>query len=396
MDELINHNVLTDLWQKIKEREPQQLVVELTKDITNLIKELFKDVIGDLIKTKNISQILPILEKHLPTFFKEFGQKLKDEILKLNKLSDVIMIVINAIIIEFYRVIHQLYEIFSHKLTRSVVVNYIRTHTGKLNPLLQDIKHLPVFGKILDHLSGNKENPTVGDLIMPLVNATITPIEEKVASAKNKYEPFMSKYYNEDWKDEYCHFMLDKDEYHWKDGYKMFMKERYPTWESNYELFKKAQDNKLPYFGNLEKETISNSYYRHVIYTSSTLQLVLMSIKTNESVGMEIHPNNDQLVRIEKGEAKIILGSEGNFEHVLKDGDAVVIPANTYHDIINIGRTDLKIYTVYSPPEHEAGLLEKYKNRYEMKVSRESKLRDSSWEKSIVGSIIKMCKNEEY
>jgi len=410
MEELLNHNFLNNLWQNLKEREPKKAVVELTNEIVALLKEVFNNIVAALVKTRNLHEVLPTLKQHLPNFYKEFGAKLLEESKKLNNLRDVIVIVINALVIEFYRIVHQIYELFANKLTRSVIYNYIHSNSEKVNSLLRDIKNMPVFNKLLDHLSPNKEETlnvadlnkegtlNVADLIVPLLNITITPLEEKLKASVRKYGNFMSKQYKkDDWKDEYSEYMKNNDKIHWKDGFKSYMNEKDNDWEQHYKSYKKLQENNLPYYGNLEEETLSNIYYRHVIYTSKTLQIVLMSIKPTEEVGMEIHPNNDQFVRVEKGEAKVILGSEGNFEHILKAGEAVVVPANTYHNIINVGPESLQIYTIYSPPEHEAGLIEKYKSRTEMKETRHKLMTETMWQKSIIGPIIKWyeTKNED-
>jgi len=396
MDELLNHNFLNDLWQKLKEREPKKAVVELTNEIIALIREILKNIITALANTKNIRDVLPTLEQHLPNFYKEFGTNLMEETKKLNSLRDIILIIVNAIIIEFYRIIHQIYELFSNKLARSVIYNYIHSHSDKLNSLLQDIKHMPVFNKLLDHLAPNG-NLNVADLMVPLLNVTVVPLEKKINESVNKYGKFMSRHYNENWKEEYGEYMKDKEDMHWKSGFKDYMNDKDGGWEEKYQYYKKAQDNKLPYYGNLEKETLDNRYYRHVIYTSKTLQIVLMSVRPTEEIGMEIHPYTDQFIRVEKGEAKVILGSEGNFEHVLTEGEAVVVPANTYHNIINIGKEPLQLYTIYSPPEHEAGLIEKFKSREEMKETRHRLMQENMWQKSIVGPIIKWCemKNDD-
>lgn len=108
--------------------------------------------------------------------------------------------------------------------------------------------------------------------------------------------------------------------------------------------------------GNIEKITIANNDYRHVLFTSKNLQLVVMSLKPNQELGSEIHDNNDQFIRIEKGKGKAIIN---NTEIYLEDGSAVIIPAKTKHNIINISKTEeLKLYTIYSPKEHAEGLVQ--------------------------------------
>lgn len=103
--------------------------------------------------------------------------------------------------------------------------------------------------------------------------------------------------------------------------------------------------------GNIEHETLINNNFRKVLYTAPHSQLVLMSLKPNEEIGMETHPNNDQFFRIEKGTGKCII--DGN-EYELSDGIAIVVPAGAEHNVINVSSTDdLKLYTIYSPAHHK-------------------------------------------
>jgi mannose-6-phosphate isomerase-like protein (cupin superfamily) len=111
------------------------------------------------------------------------------------------------------------------------------------------------------------------------------------------------------------------------------------------------------YVINIEKETKKNSDFRRVLYTAKNSQLVLMSIKPGEEIGMEVH-DLDQFLRFEEGEGKAILDG---VEHSVKDGDAVVVPAGTNHNFINTGDKDLKLYTIYSPPNHRDGVVHKTK-----------------------------------
>lgn len=109
---------------------------------------------------------------------------------------------------------------------------------------------------------------------------------------------------------------------------------------------------------NIEKATIDNQFFRKVLYTAKHSQLVLMSLQPNEDIGEEIH-HLDQFFRIESGEGKAILN---NTEHKISDGFALVVPAGVKHNIINTSKDkDLKIYTIYSPPEHKDGTIHKTK-----------------------------------
>jgi mannose-6-phosphate isomerase-like protein (cupin superfamily) len=105
------------------------------------------------------------------------------------------------------------------------------------------------------------------------------------------------------------------------------------------------------YVGPIEKQTLNNNYFRQVLFTGKHAQLVVMSLQPGEEIGNEVHPNVDQFFRIEQGEATFVFN--GTEKHSVKDGDAVIVPAGTYHNVINTSKTvKLKLYTIYSPPNH--------------------------------------------
>lgn len=112
------------------------------------------------------------------------------------------------------------------------------------------------------------------------------------------------------------------------------------------------------YVVNIEGKTRENTYFREVLYTAAHSQLVVMAIVPGEDIGMETHPEHDQFIRIETGTGTCVLNGE---EHAITDGTAVVIPAGTEHNIINTGETVMKLYTVYSPPEHKDGVVHRTK-----------------------------------
>jgi len=110
---------------------------------------------------------------------------------------------------------------------------------------------------------------------------------------------------------------------------------------------------------NIEKDTLGNSYFRRVLYTGKNSQLVLMSLKPDEEIGEEVHRAVDQFFRFEKGEG--IVSIDG-IRHKVADGDAVVVPAGARHNVMNTSKTaELKLYTIYSPPEHQDGTVRKTK-----------------------------------
>ncbi|HCR42685.1 TPA: cupin domain-containing protein [Patescibacteria group bacterium] len=104
--------------------------------------------------------------------------------------------------------------------------------------------------------------------------------------------------------------------------------------------------------GDIEQLTLANNFFRQVLFTGQHTQLVLMSLKPGEEIGAEVHPDIDQFFRFEAGSGQLVI--DGNIYEV-KDGDAGIIPAGANHNVINTGAVDLKLYTLYSPPEHIDG-----------------------------------------
>lgn len=114
------------------------------------------------------------------------------------------------------------------------------------------------------------------------------------------------------------------------------------------------------YVGPIEKQTEKNTYFRQVLYTGKYAQLVVMCLQPGEEIGNEVHDTVDQFFRIEAGEAKFIF--RGAEEHTVGAGDAVIVPAGTYHNVINTSKkAQLKLYTLYSPPNHPDGTIHKDK-----------------------------------
>ena len=123
------------------------------------------------------------------------------------------------------------------------------------------------------------------------------------------------------------------------------------------------------FFGPIEEQALKNKYFRQVLFTGKHCQLVVMSLQPGEEIGNEVHPNTDQFFRIEQGKAKFVLN--GSEEQVAHAGDAVVIPAGTHHNVINTSKSrKLKLYTVYSPPNHPDGTI--HKTKAEAEAAEES------------------------
>ncbi len=114
------------------------------------------------------------------------------------------------------------------------------------------------------------------------------------------------------------------------------------------------------YVGPIEKLTEKNNYFRQVLFTGKHAQLVVMCLQPGEEIGNEVHANVDQFFRIEEGEAKFVFN--GTEEHVVEEGDAVIVPAGTYHNVINASKKkQVKLYTLYSPPNHPDGTIHRTK-----------------------------------
>ncbi|MGA2152366.1 MAG: cupin domain-containing protein [Geobacteraceae bacterium] len=114
------------------------------------------------------------------------------------------------------------------------------------------------------------------------------------------------------------------------------------------------------YVGPIEKATLNNGFFRQVLFTGKHSQLVVMCLQPSEEIGNEVHSDVDQFFRIEEGNARFVFNDRE--EHIVGDGDAVVVPAGTFHNVINTSATKpLKLYTVYSPPNHPDGTVHKTK-----------------------------------
>ena len=130
--------------------------------------------------------------------------------------------------------------------------------------------------------------------------------------------------------------------------------------ETNSEGTRKSEtsESDAGFVTDIETDTIEGENYREVLYTAPHSQLVLMSLKPGEEIGAETHEDGDQFIRFESGSGEVILNGKTS---KVKDGSAVVIPAGVSHSVINTGSEDLKLYAIYSPPEHPEGTVDKTK-----------------------------------
>jgi mannose-6-phosphate isomerase-like protein (cupin superfamily) len=108
------------------------------------------------------------------------------------------------------------------------------------------------------------------------------------------------------------------------------------------------------YHGDIESLTLDNEHFRHVLYTAEHMQLVLMKLEPGEEIGSEVHEENDQFFRFEAGNGTVIVG-ETTYD--VADGDVVIVPAGTEHNVINTGDEALKLYTIYAPAHHQDGIV---------------------------------------
>ena len=143
-------------------------------------------------------------------------------------------------------------------------------------------------------------------------------------------------------------------------------KEKYYKYKEKYLLLKNDLLNQIGgekkvFYNNIEDSSIKNNYYRKVLFTTKNMQLVVMSLLPDENIPLEIHKDHDQFIKIEKGYATAIIGNTNKKEIFLQKGDCIIIPNNTYHEIKNIGNIKLKLFTNYTPPEHNAYRIDKKK-----------------------------------
>jgi len=114
----------------------------------------------------------------------------------------------------------------------------------------------------------------------------------------------------------------------------------------------------MPYVININEAAKQNDNFRTAIWTGNNLQVTLMSIPPGEDIGLEVHPNVDQFIRIEEGRGFVQMGDDKyrlDFQREVNDDDAIMVPANKWHNVINTGYKPLKLYSIYAPPEHPRG-----------------------------------------
>lgn len=119
-----------------------------------------------------------------------------------------------------------------------------------------------------------------------------------------------------------------------------------------------------PFVINIEQATKENDAFRTVLWTGNHFQLTLMSINVGEDIGLENHPNLDQFLRIEQGRGLVKMGCSKdnlNFQRRVSNNYAIIVPAGTWHNLINTGNVPLKLYSIYAPPQHPKGTIHRTK-----------------------------------
>lgn len=119
-----------------------------------------------------------------------------------------------------------------------------------------------------------------------------------------------------------------------------------------------------PFVVNIEEATLQNPNFRTALWTGKHLQLTLMSIEIGDDIGLEVHPDVDQFLRIEQGQGIVLMGDNKNnlyFQRRVSDNYAIFVPAGIWHNVINTGCTPLKLYSIYAPPEHPHGTIHRTK-----------------------------------
>ncbi len=120
----------------------------------------------------------------------------------------------------------------------------------------------------------------------------------------------------------------------------------------------------LGWVGNVERETLENTNFRTVLFTGDRVQLTVMRLGPGEEIGVEMHDHLDQFLRIEQGSARVTFGPSAeqvDEEHEVEDDWAIIVPGGVWHNVINTGDGQLKLYSIYAPPEHPDGTVHETK-----------------------------------
>ena len=138
-----------------------------------------------------------------------------------------------------------------------------------------------------------------------------------------------------------------------------------PYWHNQNDTISRVKDHgKGPFVVNIKQAAEQNNTFRTTVWTGDNLQVTLMSLDGGEDIGLEVHPDVDQFLRIESGHGVVQMGknkSHLDFQKNVYNEDAIMVPAGTWHNLTNVGHVPLKLYTIYAPPEHPFGTVHKTK-----------------------------------
>lgn len=135
-------------------------------------------------------------------------------------------------------------------------------------------------------------------------------------------------------------------------------------WRDYYNPMRVTDYGPNPFIVDIEKVTLENPNYRSILWTANNLQVSLMNIPVGGEIGLEVHPNTDQFLRLESGTGLVQMGKNKNnlsIQTYVYENSAVMVPAGTWHNIINVGNQPMKLYTLYAPPQHPFGTVEPVK-----------------------------------
>mgnify|MGYP000273900904 FL=1 len=133
-----------------------------------------------------------------------------------------------------------------------------------------------------------------------------------------------------------------------------------PNWNSYHNPARLRDHGRQPFVVNIDQAARQNNTFRTALWTGEHFQVTLMSIGVGEDIGMEVHPNTDQFIRVEQGQGLVQMGDSRDridFQQMVYDDYAIMIPAGKWHNLINTGSTPLKVYVIYAPPEHPFGTI---------------------------------------
>ncbi|MBH0329053.1 cupin [Brevibacillus brevis] len=160
------------------------------------------------------------------------------------------------------------------------------------------------------------------------------------------------------WNNNHFHYGWSPDYYSWSHA----NGNRY--WNRYQNTIELRDYGPKPYVVNIEQATKQNNTFRTALWTGKHLQVTLMSINVGDDIGLENHPNTDQFIRVEEGQGLVRMGDRQDhldFEQRVNDNDAIMVPAGTWHNVINTGNTPLKVYSIYAPPHHPFGTVHETK-----------------------------------